>query len=370
MNGFNADMLRTNPHTNDALRKTLTVADLRFTPPNVPLPILAEAAKNAFGLEGRMVPLAGERDQNFWLRPQEGSGYLLKVASPLEDPAQIDFQISALEHLAAHGEDLPVPRMIRTNDGALTVPIEYEEQDYSMRLLSFVPGRPLVSVPWEGDEVSRGVGALLGSLNRALASYSHPAQRHFMPWDIKNGLLESSQMVGEYLPADLVKACMPEIARLAETSLPKIRAMPHQVIHNDAHTGNVIVDPEENVRVCGLIDFGDLVAGPLVQDMAISLSSLFESSDDPVATTVAFLKGYSSVSRLPVGQLPYLYDAILARQILTVELLNFRVWHDLPGSTELAASDLPRSIEALRNQLAANSSDFTCRILDAAGKMD
>ncbi len=75
-------------------------------------------------------------------------------------------------------------------------------------------------------------------------------------------------------------------------------------------------------------------------------------------------------SPLPLDQLPYLHDAILARMILTVELLTFRVQHDLSGATSLVRTELPRSIRALERELDTDPQDFTRRVLDAANQME
>lgn len=56
--------------------------------------------------------------------------------------------------------------------------------------------------------------------------------------------------------------------------------------------------------------------------------------------------------------------------ILTVELLTFRVQHDLSGATSLVRTELPRSIRALERELDTDPQDFTRRVLDAANQME
>ncbi|WP_420557927.1 phosphotransferase [Roseovarius sp.] len=356
-------------HVSNPPHGTLSVADLRFAPPALPPARLAEALRQAYGLEGTLKSLAGERDQNMRLLTNNGD-YLAKVANPTEDPALTDFQIAALEHLAARDGTLPVPRMIPASDGALTVPVPHAGETLSLRLLSFLPGTPLNATNHVSERVGRDIGHMLGRLNRAFTGFSHPAATHFMPWDTLNGLLESRQLSQDYLPDHLRSRCAPVIRRLAATGLPAMRAMPQVMIHGDAHSGNILIAPEEPDRVCGLIDFGDMIAGPVLQELAVALASLIEHEADPVAISIACLQGFAAASPLPLDQLPYLHDAILARMILTVELLTFRVQHDLSGAASLVQTELPRSIRALERELDTDPQDFTRRVLDAANQME
>ncbi|APE44446.1 hypothetical protein BOO69_14270 [Sulfitobacter alexandrii] len=356
-------------HVSNPPQGTLSVADLRFVPPALPPAHLAEALRRDYGLEGPQKPLAGERDQNTRVRTT-GGDYLAKVANPSEDTVLIDFQIAALEHLAALDSTLPVPRMIPARDGALTVPAHHADETFSLRVLSFLPGTPLNVTNHVSDGLARDIGHLLGRLNRAFEGFSHPAATHFMPWNTLNGLLESRQLSQDYLPDHLRARCEPVIRRLAAASLPAMRDMPQVMIHGDAHSGNILIAPDDPDRVCGLIDFGDMIAGPVLQELAVALASLIEHEVDPVAISIACLQGFDEASTLPLDQLPYLHDAILARMILTVELLTFRVRHDLSGAESLARNELPRCIRALERELDTDPEAYTRRVLDTAYQME
>ena len=59
-----------------------------------------EIAQRAFDIRASAHPLASERDQNFRLRAEDGSEWVLKIANPAEDPAILDMQTRALLHIA------------------------------------------------------------------------------------------------------------------------------------------------------------------------------------------------------------------------------------------------------------------------------
>ena len=349
---------------------TLSTTDLVFAPPDLPLPLLADTLVREYGIVGTFKRLSGERDLNLRVRSDTGRDVLLKVTGPTEDPALIDFQIAALTHLARRDPDLPIPQMIPTLSGALTVQVVHKGVALILRLLTYVPGTPLNLAGRVNDRVALSLGRLLGRMNSAFVGFSHPAARHFMPWNTLNGLLESRRMTESYLPPHLRTACAPVIDRLASDSLPKMRDMPQSVIHYDAHSGNILIARDDPDAVCGLIDFGDMISGPILQDLATPLASLIEHGAAPVPISIALLEGFAQAYPVPVDQLPYLHDAILARLILTVELLTFRVRHDLSDAEALAKTELPRSIRALERQLAAAPHEFTRRIMDAARQLE
>ena len=53
------------------------------------------------GLLANLLPLASERDQNFRISTEAGDQFVIKIANSAEDPAIIDMQLKALEHIAA-----------------------------------------------------------------------------------------------------------------------------------------------------------------------------------------------------------------------------------------------------------------------------
>src|SRR5690348_1233514 len=56
-------------------------------------------ALELYGIDCSAEPLPSERDQNFLLRDSSGAQFVLKIANSQEDPAILDLQNRALEHL-------------------------------------------------------------------------------------------------------------------------------------------------------------------------------------------------------------------------------------------------------------------------------
>ena len=75
--------------------------DLLETPsPSFSSEQVREFVERHYGLSGTLVPLASERDQNFRVGTEIGDQFVIKIANSAEDPAIIDMQLKALEHIA------------------------------------------------------------------------------------------------------------------------------------------------------------------------------------------------------------------------------------------------------------------------------
>jgi Ser/Thr protein kinase RdoA (MazF antagonist) len=178
-----------------------------------------------------------------------------------------------------------------------------------------------------------------------------------MPWDSMNGLVLSRNLREEYLPRDLVQSCASTFRRLEEDSFPLMKKLQSQVIHNDAHSGNLLCEPDNPAEISGLIDFGDMIRRPLLIDLATSLASIVERNDDPLQAAGSLIEGFTEFVDFPTEQRVLLFDAIAARLLLTVMLLGFRVKNtDAPAS--LGDIDLVDTTASLRKFLSTNPESF------------
>lgn len=305
-------------------------------------------SKRLFGVTGKLKFLEGERDQNHLLTTEDGRRFVLKVSGASEDLGVVDFQIKALEHLERIAPDLPVPRVVPTLDGAPAGDICGEAgANHKVRLLTYLPGIPHS----EGEDPSyKGViaiGRFCGTLAKALADYQHPSARHFMPWDMNNGLLGSNTLWRHGDPDIAARA--PDLRpRFEALFTERLEGMRQQVAHFDLHRDNLLRLDAEDESVCGVIDFGDMVHGPLVCDPAIVAAS-FSAQGDPIRGMAAAISGYHQAYPLREAEISLLYDLILARLIQTVLLTDFRLKETLdpPAFLKGLRAETMESVETI-----------------------
>ena len=234
-----------------------------------------------------------ERDDSFRVTTRS-TDYLLKVAHPRDDPLYVNLQTAALS-FAAEESGLPLQRLLLTVEGE----IEPVVDGRVARLLTWLPGEPGALAPHE-------LGQTLGRLNDALSTFDHPAAHRDFVWDVAR--LDLVRELQERFPNEEVASVF------ALWDALDLNGLPRQVIHNDFHPGNVLVDGE---RLTGILDFGDVVYTARVVDVAVALC--YFGWDDEL------IEGFASVVPLRDDEraaLPVLVAARFAQRILLNQLLG------------------------------------------------
>jgi len=330
----------------------LTIEGLRFDPPHLSETRLLALAKRHFDVAGPLRFLEGERDQNCLITGTDGQRYVMKLSGAGEDPAVIDFQLRALLHIESRAPEIPVPRVMRGVDGSLLYPCPGPKGEHQLRMLTWLPG----ILYQQGSRPSAsglfGIGAFLARLNCALRGFSHPAAGHFMPWASTNGLIFKQQLF-DLLPVDVRTLAAPELQRLKDEVYPMLPQLRSQVIHHDGHDANLLRASADSEQVAGIIDFGDMIYGPVVCDLAVSLSDFIQGADDPVAVAEAMCRGFSSVMPLLPEETDLLLDMVMARLILILQLFEFRR-RNMKNPPDFVTSDQPAIISGLRALLLLN----------------
>src|ERR1051326_3382353 len=266
--------------------------------------IFAQAiAEKYFGIQASASELPSERDQNFLLVARGGEKCVLKIANVREEREVLEAQDAMMKHL--EGRASFCPRVLLSSLGEEIVVVE----GFLVRVLSYLPGKPLATVGLQSPELLRDLGRKLGRLSRALIGFDHPAAHREVYWD----LAEGKKVLQEYGP--LVRAgWLREVVTgySVGCDLEKLR---RSVIHGDANDYNVLVDGDE---VVGLIDFGDIVYSYTVGDLAIAIAYVVLGKDDPYRAAAPVIEGYVSEFSLTEAELEALWPLVRLRLCMSV----------------------------------------------------
>lgn len=301
-------------------------------PPELPVDLLADVLERTYGLTGALTGLTSERDQNTRLETSDGT-YLFKVCNAGEDPAVVDLQIKALHHIAERDPGLPVPRALRTADGADTTWVDAPDGSrHLVRLLSFVAGDTIRRHPeLDTPALRRSSGALLARLDLALRGFFHPAANQEHPWALTHSpkLLAYTDHISDPTARRNIVGIL---ERLRDETLPRTARMRHQVVHQDAHTGNLVVDPSNPTKIAGIIDFGDIVYAPLIMDLTVAMDLTGRPDGSPEGL-FDIAVGYDSVLPLEEAESDVLVDLVLGRMAITATIMAARdaLWPDTPA---------------------------------------
>ena len=353
---------------NVALQRPLSAVDLNFNPAQFPLGQLMDFVREHWGLEGEFTPLDGERDQNHRLTAANGTTHVLKVSAAGESEGAVEFQVAALRHLERHASDLPVPRIIASKAGKdLEWITAADGTRHMVRLLSWIPGTPLSRGEPLRPAALRNAAAFQARLARGLQGFFHPHARHFVAWDIQRALLMEPG-VQAWVAEDAKTLCADLNARLQRELLPRLAGLRAQVVHSDGHADNLLRMGPDTDEIVGVIDFGDMVHAPLVQDLAVIVASFARHGDMSLDNAVAQVESWNGVLPLTDEELAVLHDLTLLRLATALCLYDFRT-HATEKPPAWLTEERPDIVRALSRFLALDRAEVHERYRAACGRV-
>lgn len=287
-------------------------------------------AKSHFAIDGEIAVLDGERNPNFLVTSATGR-FILKIHDQTE-VSQIKVQQEVLAKLA----DL-------TNfQTPMTVPSVSEDlltdigDGKFARLLTWIDGE-LWSQSGELSEDNKvQLGKLIGVVDADLAGVETQDFRDVLSLPFGWNVLQAEDLLADITSIsdlELQAQVQTIFDRAIANSLPKLRSLPHQLIHNDANDNNVVVT---NGLVSGLIDFGDIIYAPRICGLAVGCAYQLDARD-PVASIYAIVRGYHEVAPLSPAELEVLFDLICLRVATSIVMAHRQLAAD-PGNEYLSIS--------------------------------
>jgi 4-aminobutyrate aminotransferase-like enzyme/Ser/Thr protein kinase RdoA (MazF antagonist) len=305
-------------------------------------------ALELFGVAGKAVPLASERDQNFRIDTPADT-VVLKIANATERLENLEFENAALAHLAARCRALAVPRVRPSASGetilAATSP---EGRRHFVRLVQWVPGTVLADVNPHSEALLEGLGHRVAEANGGFEGFEHPAMRREFPWDLtRTPWIEAELARFPVSQRALIERVISDFRREVE---PRLGGLRRQVIHGDWNDHNVLVGPGPEGGVVGVVDFGDMVHGPVVADLAVACAYAVLGKPHPVAAAAAIVRGFHRELPLSDDERRVLLPLIRARLAISVTMAarqseaapenHYLLVSQQPAWTTLAALDV------------------------------
>ena len=298
-------------------------AALSTSVPNLSPEAVTALVRRLYGIDGSAEPLAGERDQNCRIQTADGRRYVVKISNPSEPPSVVDFQIAALDHIAQASPHQPVPRVVRTLEGHAygTTALEGGART-RVRMLTWLDGIQIRETVRTAAQ-RRAMGTGLAELNRALHGFAHPGAAHDLLWNVSaaHRLAAKLDAVVDERRRTLAGKFM---ARFIADVLPRLSSLRSQVIHNDYHLYNVLVAPEDQARIVGIIDFGDMLHAPLVGEVATAAAFHMAGNADPFEGPAQFVAAYHETLPLTDVEQEILADLMATRHLITALISEWR----------------------------------------------
>jgi Ser/Thr protein kinase RdoA (MazF antagonist) len=246
---------------------------------------------------------------------------VLKLSHPAEPLADAEFQTAALLHIERKDARVAVSHVIPTLAGGPIGEIAFRGGPRHVRLLSWMAGDMLCRVPVSSALLGK-LGEASARLDLALADFAPAGGGQDLLWDFTN-ITKIHQLTGTLegdMVAPLVEAALTAFENQAMPAMSQLR---QQYVHNDLNPHNVLVAPDGAGPITGILDFGDMVQGALVGELAIACSYHLDVGD-MLEGAAACVAGYHAVLPLTEQEMDLLPAFIAARLAMTVLITEWR----------------------------------------------
>jgi 4-aminobutyrate aminotransferase-like enzyme/Ser/Thr protein kinase RdoA (MazF antagonist) len=277
----------------------------------------ARVARERYGRPGSARQLTSERDQNFLIAGTNGdAAVVLKIANAREQQSLLEAQQRVLARLGEHG--VPAPRVVCTTDGnALTALDGSGGRRHFVWAVTHLEGRLLNDVRYRSPDLLEDLGRNIGRLTSILQAVDEPALDREFNWD----LAEAASHIVAARPAlgneTLGASIDMTLERVRRYVLPRTSELPCAPIHNDLNDHNILIVGD---RVTGILDFGDMVYGWRIADLAIATAYAMLDDENPLAVLAALVRGAQRESALGDVELEVLYELACLRLALSAAI--------------------------------------------------
>ncbi|MBG38825.1 MAG: aminotransferase class III [Cryomorphaceae bacterium] len=275
---------------------------------------MKEAILKAFGiLPLNIKRLNGYENENYLVTAKDAQ-YIFKTYPSIKNIfSLINAECLALIHLQQKGgckTPIPIPFI----SGEYVKTIHINNQEKCCRMLSFLPGSFLGDIK-PNKSLMANLGAFLADLNQKLDGFHSDAIRaRNYDWDLQNLTLNRKHISAIPDPKQrrIVAYFFQKFDLLVSPYVPELRK---SYIHSDFNEWNVLAEGDQAL---GLIDFGDIVYSPLINEVATALCYLSYDKDTFFDWTTPFLKAYHKIIPLKKKEIGLLYYLIATKLCISV----------------------------------------------------
>ncbi len=270
-----------------------------------------------YGLSGALVELGSQQDRNF--RVDTGDArYVLKICHAEYETAELEAQNAALRYLGGMAGAPRVPSVIPNVDGADIVAWNVDDQAFQIRLLSYVEGQGLTRRKHLATATVASLGSLCAGLAKSLADFDHPGLNRTLQWDLRRAgpvAVHLLSAITNHQARDRIAKAMVAAVKRIQPLAGQLRVQP---VHHDVTGANVVarLDGHGHLIPDGVIDFGDIIRGWLVGDLAVTCASLLHHAGGDPLFVLPAIAAYHAVLPLTEPELQALWPLIVARAVI------------------------------------------------------
>ena len=254
--------------------------------------------------------LDSERDINFIIFINNKKKYVLKISNPSEKINILKYQDRLINYLRS---DLSLKSFIpKIHHTKIVKYLDKKNRECFVRILSYIEGR-MYGDTKSNDKIENSLGKLLGKVSTKLKSFNDiDAHRKFI-WDPSNiKWIKKDINIFTGSKKLILLKCFSEYEKFVKNNLNKLR---YSITHSDPNNYNIVI--KEN-NVCGLLDYGDSIYSPTINDLAICLSYALMNNDNIYLTLKNIITEYNKQFSINEDEINSLISLCKSRLMITV----------------------------------------------------
>ena len=274
--------------------------------------------------------LNSERDKNYLIKVDKKKLYVLKISNPLESKKFLEMQDFLLTNLSSRVSIKKfIPKKIHS-----TLNIYKDEIGRScyVRILSYIEGQ-IFAKSKASEKLELSLGCLLGNLSKELQNLGHASSFRKFEWDPSSiDWIKKNTNLFKGKKKTIIKNNFQEYECFVKKNKNNLR---FSLTHGDANNYNLVV---KNNKVVGLIDFGDMIYAPTINDLAITLSYALMDKSDLYSTLKNIIQSYHKIFSITFDEFFSLMSLVKSRLTITV-VMAAKQRKKFPNNTYLSISE-------------------------------
>ena len=260
--------------------------------------------------------LNSERDSNFIISINSKKKYVLKVSNFKETKDLLVLQDYVLRQLNQRTSlNKFIPKKIHSS---IKIYSDLLDRNCYVRILSFIDGKMYAAVKGNSS-LEKSLGSLLGNLSKELKSLIKPSAFRIFEWDpTKINWISKKSKMFKGKNKKIILNNLNEHNIFVTKNLNNLR---YSLTHGDVNNYNLVVNKD---RVVGLLDYGDMIYAPTINDLAISLSYALMNKDNLYTSLKNIIISYHKIFNITFDEIYSLMTLVKARLTITVVMAEIQ----------------------------------------------
>ena len=255
-------------------------------------------------------PLNSERDKNYLISIDFKKKYVLKISNSEESKELLDLQDYILSKLSKRSSLRNfIPKKIHSS---IKTFLDVNNRKCFIRILSFIDGKMYASVK-HNSSLEISLGSLLGSLSKELQNLVKPSAFRKFEWDPSNIKWINNEV--KFFTGKKRKIIIKNLQEHNTFVLNNLNCLRFSLTHGDANNYNIVVKKN---KILGLLDYGDMIYAPTINDLAVSLSYALMNKDNLYQTLKNIITSYHKNFLITFDEIYSLMTLVKARLTITV----------------------------------------------------